>query len=452
VTCALNLKSTPEQQNTHLELRRVFCIIPGLLAAPWRESLEWYSLFRIPQDKFTLCRVLEISIAQIGFNILLLIKIHYFAKPIRVTRIVMNPEILKIIYCITAFQLFFFGCITLLLKPQRNYNNWLSAFLFLKFLILSLELGMWYLNWFTLSRTIFILDSILNYLLCPVFYLYVFHLAQLKLKFKPLQLLMLVPFIIIITINCLGADMWHQYSRLLIQIAVINYNVQALIYFILSGICYRKLKILISENHTRDIIEKVKWLKIVITGFIVLWIISGIGESIRIYANSEYILFDATIEITFLIIVNLLIFLAARQPVFQDLQNEKTVKYEFSSLTESEKDSILIKLDELMKLGKFFRTPELSLKLLSSRLNIQSKHLSQVINEKLRLNFCEYINMLRIEDAKDQLSDPRYSGKTILEIIYASGFNSKSVFNTVFKELTGTTPTTYRNNKLRNIA
>ncbi len=34
--------------------------------------------------------------------------------------------------------------------------------------------------------------------------------------------------------------------------------------------------------------------------------------------------------------------------------------------------------------------------------------------------------------------------KTVLEIIYEVGFNSKSVFNTTFKKQTGLTPSEYR--------
>jgi len=34
--------------------------------------------------------------------------------------------------------------------------------------------------------------------------------------------------------------------------------------------------------------------------------------------------------------------------------------------------------------------------------------------------------------------------KTVLEILYETGFNSKSVFNTAFKKHTGMTPTQFK--------
>jgi AraC-like DNA-binding protein len=44
---------------------------------------------------------------------------------------------------------------------------------------------------------------------------------------------------------------------------------------------------------------------------------------------------------------------------------------------------------------------------------------------------------------KRRLTDPKFKNFTILSIAYDAGFNSKSAFNTIFKDLTGMTPSQY---------
>ena len=59
------------------------------------------------------------------------------------------------------------------------------------------------------------------------------------------------------------------------------------------------------------------------------------------------------------------------------------------------------------------------------------------------MNFYEFINHYRIEEAKAMLAES-CQGKTITDIYTAAGFNSKSVFNTFFKKHVGMTPSEYR--------
>ena len=54
------------------------------------------------------------------------------------------------------------------------------------------------------------------------------------------------------------------------------------------------------------------------------------------------------------------------------------------------------------------------------------------------------MNEYRVEEVKKRMVDPAYKNLTILAIAYDSGFNSKSSFNTIFKELTGMTPSAYQ--------
>jgi len=97
-----------------------------------------------------------------------------------------------------------------------------------------------------------------------------------------------------------------------------------------------------------------------------------------------------------------------------------------------------------MENEKVYQEPELTLQLLSEKLQIPSYLTSHAINEGLKKSFYDLINGYRIEEAKRLLVDPRNASFTILSIGFDAGFNSKTTFNTVFKKFTGLTPTEYR--------
>ena len=50
----------------------------------------------------------------------------------------------------------------------------------------------------------------------------------------------------------------------------------------------------------------------------------------------------------------------------------------------------------------------------------------------------------KIEEAKKQIKESIENKKTILEILFNCGFNTKSAFNNSFKKIEGVTPTQYR--------
>jgi len=84
----------------------------------------------------------------------------------------------------------------------------------------------------------------------------------------------------------------------------------------------------------------------------------------------------------------------------------------------------------------------------AEKVSIPPYHLSQVINTCFNQNFFDFINSYRIKDSRRLLSEQDPDKKTIIEILYETGFNSKSVFNTAFKKHTGMTPSQFR--KLKN--
>jgi AraC-like DNA-binding protein len=88
-----------------------------------------------------------------------------------------------------------------------------------------------------------------------------------------------------------------------------------------------------------------------------------------------------------------------------------------------------------------FRNSDLSLATLAEKTGIKERTISTVINAVTNKGFNEYINELRINEAKTLLMD---SNKSIKEIQYDVGFKSRTTFFDTFKKVTGKTPGEFR--------
>lgn len=109
---------------------------------------------------------------------------------------------------------------------------------------------------------------------------------------------------------------------------------------------------------------------------------------------------------------------------------------------------IVNRIEQAMQEDKLYLNPAISFERLAEQLDIPVKDLSNAINRHFKINFYEYINRYRIKEAKQQLINPANSHKTIIDIFYAAGFNSKSVYNTLFKRHYDMTPSAYRKKHL----
>lgn len=102
-------------------------------------------------------------------------------------------------------------------------------------------------------------------------------------------------------------------------------------------------------------------------------------------------------------------------------------------------------LEELLVHQKRFRDPQLTLESIADELKLSKTHLSRLVNSELSTGFPEYLNNLRVTEAKSYLENPEFSNYTLVAIGLEAGFNSKTTFNTAFKKYTGMTPSEYRN-------
>ncbi|QHT69463.1 AraC family transcriptional regulator [Rhodocytophaga rosea] len=123
---------------------------------------------------------------------------------------------------------------------------------------------------------------------------------------------------------------------------------------------------------------------------------------------------------------------------------EPKKKYEKSTLQAEQAEKSLKKLLAYMETEKPYLNSELGQGELAEALSLSTHHLSQLINEQLKLNFFDFINRYRVEEIKRKLHDPKLAHLKIEEIAFETGFNSKSAFNTAFKKFTQTTPSQFR--------
>lgn len=77
----------------------------------------------------------------------------------------------------------------------------------------------------------------------------------------------------------------------------------------------------------------------------------------------------------------------------------------------------------------------------AKNLHLSKSSVSHIFSNSLSINFCDYINSLRLADAVNLLKNEKYS---VTEIAYLSGFSTIRTFNRAFKGKYGVTPTEYR--------
>ena len=86
-------------------------------------------------------------------------------------------------------------------------------------------------------------------------------------------------------------------------------------------------------------------------------------------------------------------------------------------------------------------TEDIQLTTLASKYSVSIARLSTEIKKKIGMTFSDYVTQLRIQRAKELLSDETMSVGEIAEIV---GYNDYFYFIKVFKKVQGISPSKYR--------
>jgi AraC-like DNA-binding protein len=145
-----------------------------------------------------------------------------------------------------------------------------------------------------------------------------------------------------------------------------------------------------------------------------------------------------------MIILFFFTFFSTKQHIPEDTKSGfKQEKYKKSSLNKNDIEKIYIHLETLIKTGKLYLNPDLTIEDIALEMNTTKHKISQVINMKTDKNFYHFINSYRVEEFQKSVCENRYPLYTIVDIAFQCGFNSSSVFYSMFKKIVNMTPKEY---------
>lgn len=366
-------------------------------------------------------------------------------------------------FCAASFM--YLGYILWLKSNHENIlaNRWMSFFLwFVSFLQLddAFMMAGTYLKY----PHLFSLFDPFIFAIAPSLYLSVFHFAQPDRRFYPKSLLHFIPALLILMLS-IPAFLESEKQKLeLIKIlivpkekldvvAVVVFSILFIQCFLYLGVSFiemlkhQKLLQLITSNKAERDLKWLKYFLLVIAVLLGLWILEIVF--FKTFAGAE-------MSWGYLLGCYFLGYHAVRQKeIFpfasQDLQDIHEIMQEDESLvhsTSSFDPDQKERLIQLIENEKPYLDPELSLPKLAKMMNCGTHELSSLINRGFERNFYQLINAYRIEESKRLLLDERLSHLNILAIGLEAGFNSKTTFNTTFKNHTGISPLEYRKRHL----
>lgn len=303
-------------------------------------------------------------------------------------------------------------------------------------------------------------NELSRYAMAPALYLSVSHFTSAEKAFNRKEYLHFIPFlfffIFIGPVAFLpGFKIFHHNNFIPILkpelpvLIFLSVKIQVLIYWILS---YRKLNrhqndIRLVTSNTAPV--NLNWLKLLLLGIafmILLWfndLFFGIGFIIA-YAPLGYL--GGALFICYFLLAQKEIY-PYEKPELADI--DRLINREQKNVVAKERfpsmhlNQLKDKLTRLMETESLYLDNELSLPQLAKEMGISSHDLSYLLNEGFGINFFQFINAYRVEEAKQLMLSEKHKHLNILGIAYSAGFNSKTTFNTAFKKETGLSPSQF---------
>lgn len=349
-------------------------------------------------------------------------------------------------------QSFFSGLLISRKNPASMADKIMSAWLFL----ICIELVFALLNKNLIEIYSF---PFVAFTYGPLLYLYVRYIMNPGASFDTLNLLHFIPFVAFFTVSVIfrAQPLVRDLDTFFEPDSFISLRIIYSVSFFLSITFYSVLTFILIRNHQNNLrnllsytsnIITLNWLKIIAVSFYVAYWMLFILGGLEMIGN--FISFDPYYIIFAFITLFSFVFgyYGIRQSMIREIRagdnHRETDKYYKSGLKEDKAKEYLEKLLLYMEVNKPYLDPDLNIHELAGMTSIPRHYITQVLNENYKRNFFTFINEYRVSEVISRFDDPRYDNFTILAIAFDSGFNSKTTFNSIFKDITGMTPSQYR--------
>ena len=371
----------------------------------------------------------------------------------------------NIIILLGAMQGFVISVLLYFSKGNRLPNRLLSLFIFLIALAcfnLYLSTQYWYTSGRVWQWLAAIVPMIIIMPLGPLLFFYTKSSLNPALKFTKTYKFHFYPVIIDIFPNLLVIIFIAGILTRIIKphhthlgIFIDNYNVYADIprwislssYLVLS---FKYLRGTERQDERPANGYQLKWLKQCITVLMIfqlLWLAYLVPYVIPKYTDR---LLDAVDWYPLYVPLAIIVYwLGIKGYLVMKYQQLNTKKNEFSStLPGAVVDQTVALLKKAMEEDELYLNPDLNLQLLAARTGIPAKTISAVINRRLNKSFNEFVNEYRIQAFKEKVHQPEMGNLTFAGIASECGFSSQATFQRSFKQITGLSPSEFKNQSL----
>ena len=363
----------------------------------------------------------------------------------------------------------FWGIIFLVQKKSDNTPRWtLGLFLiFACFLYISHAIFFSRLyHLYAFFESIYLYTGLSLY---PLFYTYILKLTTLSFK-TPRHLFHFIPGVLfgvvslVITFILSPEQRIYYVKEILIEtnLKAINFNtlpgikgyifLLSRIVFILQTIVYLMLVIRLSNQHNKTINhyfsntegKKMNWVRnLSILAFAVsvaAIAFALLGRSYFIHHNLSLLIPSAFFTTIFFLIG----YKGNMQREIFEMLYEQEENNADEEIPEPPEDDLKTRLLKLFEHDKIYQVNELRISTVCESLLTNRTYISKLINDEFEMNFNEFVNKYRVEEAKQLLLSRENNKFTMEYIAQQAGFGSVASFSRVFKEIEGTTPGKYR--------